>query len=85
MTEALLAVENATDGQADFLRLAQEFLCEVRAGEVPPMLAALPSVGYGEQLCLVILGAQNAGSLNVDGDGTDGQRLNLLFVRVAGL
>lgn len=77
MTEALLAVENATDGQADFLRLAQEFLCEVRAGEVPPMLAALPSVGYGEQLCLVaaVAGQSESGNTGHINRVTAGQNV----------
>ena len=49
MTEAFLAVAQATQRQADDLRLIQEFLGQIGGREIPEVLAVLEHVGQGEQ------------------------------------
>ena len=113
MAEALLAVEDAADGQAQLLGLVQEVGGEVGVGEVPPVLTGDEGVGQAEQHRLfaavagqgegrdagdvdgvaagedvvqnVVFRAEHAGSLQVDGDGTAGQGLDLLLKIGSGL
>src|SRR5699024_447764 len=49
VAEALLAVEDAANGQAQLLGLVQEVGGEVGVGEVPPVLTADEGVGQAEQ------------------------------------
>lgn len=113
VTEALLAVEDAADGQAQLLRLIEELGSQLGVGEVPEMIAVDEGEGDGQQLRLlravavqrkggnaghvdgrgaaengiehIVLGAQHAGGLNVDGDRAAGERFNLLLEVRGGL
>ena len=53
VTEAFFAVAEATERETEFLRLEQEFLCQIAGCEIPEMLLIYESVGDGEQACLV--------------------------------
>ena len=113
VAEALLAVEDAADGQAQLLGLVQEVGGQVAVGKVPPVLTADEGVGQAEQHGLlaavagqgkgrdagqvdgvaagqdvvqdVVLRAQHARGLQVDGDGAAGQGLYLLLEVGSGL
>ncbi len=53
VTEALFAVEDTTNGQAQLLGLVQELRCQIAVGEVPEVCAVLEGEGDGQQLGLV--------------------------------
>ena len=53
VAEALLAVEDAADGQTQLLRLVQELRSEVAVCEVPEVCAVLKGEGDAQQLGLV--------------------------------
>ena len=53
VTEALLAVEQAANGQAQLLGLVQELRCQIAVGEVPEVCAVVEGKGDGQQLRLV--------------------------------
>ncbi len=70
MTEALLAVEDAPQGQADLLGLVEELGSQLAVGEGPPVVAVLKGEGEGEQhglLSLVAGQGEGGDTAHVDG------------------
>ena len=70
MTEAFLAIHEAAQRQTHLLRLSQELLRQVAAGEVPEVLAAREGVRDGEQgrLAAAVAGQGERGDTgDVDG------------------
>ena len=72
VTEALLAVEDTTNGQTQLLGLVQELRCQLAVGEVPEVCAVLEGEGDGQQLGLVAAVAgqcESGDTADVDGGG----------------
>ena len=53
MTEALLAVKQAANGQAQLLGLVQELRSQIAVGKVPEVSTVVEGEGDGQQLGLV--------------------------------
>ena len=71
VTEALLAVEQAANGQAQLLGLVQELRSQIAVGEVPEVSAVVEGEGDGQQLRLVAAVAGQSESRNTaDIDGS---------------
>ena len=89
MTEALLAVEHAADGQAQLLGLVQELRCQIAVGKVPEVCAVLKGEGDAQQLGLVAAVAgqcESRDTADVDGSGAaqDGVQNVVLRTQNAG-
>ena len=78
VTEALFAVEDAPQGQADLLGLSQELGSQVGVDEGPEVVTAGPGVGDGQQGSLLAAKSLGFDYLTLDLEGFRSGSMDIL-------